>query len=165
MKSFLRRKQAQAIAALVMAIAVLAMVVGLGLSTGIAEAAAQKVPLTKTNADCPGYSTQPEGVPTYGFAIINKTGSGKLIANVVLVGAMPNATYNIRLIQLPSGAPGGSEECTMVDGTLTTDAQGNGDANIQEPVLTNPNTTGAWVDLNNQANFNEFFTTRVVPFS
>ena len=162
MKSFLRRKQAQAIAALVMTIAVLATVVGLGLSTGIAGAAptnsngAQKVPLTQTNAGCPGYTTQPTGVPTFGFAIINKTGSGKLIANVVLVGAEHNAIYNIRLIQLPSE----STVCSQVDGTLTTDAQGNGNANIQ--VSADPGTTGVWVDLNNQADFTNFFDTRVV---
>ncbi len=39
MKSFLRRKLTQAIAALVMAIAVLTTIVGLGLSNGIAGAA------------------------------------------------------------------------------------------------------------------------------
>ena len=162
MKSFLGRKQTQAIAALVMAIAVLATLVGLGLGTGIAGAAspnssgAQKVPLTQTNADCPGYTTQPTGVPTFGFAIINKTGSGKLIANIVLVGAEPNATYNVRLIQLPSE----STVCSQVNGTLTTDAQGNGYANIQVPA--DSSTTGVWVDLNNQADFTNFYDTRVV---
>ncbi len=163
MKSILRRKQAKVITALVMAIAVLAMIAGLGLGTGRAGAAspnsngAQKVPLTQTNAGCPGYTTQPTGVPTFGFAIINTTESGKLLANVVLVGAQPNALYNIRLIQLPSEAT----VCSQVDGTLTTDAQGNGNANIQ--VSADPSTTDVWVDLNNQADFTNFFDTRVVP--
>jgi hypothetical protein len=67
MKSFLRRIQAQAIAALVMAIAVLATLVGLGLSSGIAGAAspnshAQKVPLTTTNRNCNGSEAAPPGI-------------------------------------------------------------------------------------------------------
>src|SRR5260370_36623985 len=67
MKNFLKLKQAQAIAALVMAIVVLATLVGLGHSTGIARAAspdsngAQKMPLTTTNSKCDGpVSTPPE---------------------------------------------------------------------------------------------------------
>jgi hypothetical protein len=157
-------------AALVMAIAVLTTLGGLGLITGIVGAAspntnshAQKVPLTQTNRDCSGTVIGTPQTETFGFVVINKTGSGKLIANVVLVGATPNATYNIRLIQLSSRAPNGSTECTTIDGSLTTDAQGNGDANVQEPVL--EGTTGVWVDLNNQADFTNFFDTQVVPFS
>ncbi len=86
MKSFLRLKRAQAIAALVMAIAILATLVGLGLSTSIARAAssnndAQKVPLTTTNRNCDGTVTTSPGIGGgTGFAIINKAAAGKLIS-------------------------------------------------------------------------------------
>jgi len=167
MKSFLRRIQAQAIAALVMAIAVLATLVGLGLSSGIAGAAspnshAQKVPLTTTNRNCNGSEAAPPGIGGgTGFAIINRAASGKLIANVVLENAAPNATYNIRLIQiLPNDV-----DCQPYNGpgetTLTTDALGNGYTNYQEAVI--DGATGAFVAINNAANpANDFFTTQVV---
>ncbi len=159
MKNFLKRKQAQAIAALVMAIVVLATLVGLGHSTGIAGAAspdgngAQKVPLTTTNRNCDGSVATPPGIGGgTGFVIINKTASGKLA---------PDATYNIRLIQiLPSGV-----DCQPFNGpgeaTLTTDALGNGNANYQEAVIDGAN--GAFVVLNNQADpGDDFYTTQVV---
>src|SRR5258708_8497754 len=99
MKNFLKRKQAQAIAAWGRAIVVLATLVGLGHRTGIARAAspdgngAQKVPLTTTNRNCDGSLTTPPGIGGgTGFVIINKTASGKLIANVVLENAAPEAT-------------------------------------------------------------------------
>ena len=168
MKSFIRLKRAQAIAALVMAIAILATLVGLGLSTSIARAAspngngAQKVPLTTTNRNCDGTITTPPGIGGgTGFAIINKAASGKLISNVVLENAAPNATYNIRLIQiLPNNV-----DCQPFNGpgevTLTTDALGNGNANYQEAVIDGAN--GAFVVLNNQADpGDDFYTTQVV---
>ena len=168
MKNFLKRKQAQAIAALVIAIVVLATLVGLGHSTGIARAAspdgngAQKVPLTTTNRNCDGSVATPPGIGGgTGFVIINKTASGKLIANVVLENAAPDTTYTIRLIQiLPNGV-----DCQPFNGpgeaTLTTDALGNGNANYQEAVLAGAN--GAFVALNNQADpGNDFYTTQVV---
>lgn len=168
MKSFLRRKQAQAIAALVMAIVVLAALVGLGLSTGKAGAAspngngAQKVPITTTNRNCDGSEATPAGTgPGTGFVIINKTASGKLVANVVLQNATPNTTYNFRLIQiLPDNV-----DCQPFNGpgeaSLTTDSLGNGSANYQEAVL--DGATGAFVAINNASNPGvDFFTTQVV---
>jgi hypothetical protein len=168
MKSFLRRKQAQAIAALVMAIVVLATLIGLGLSTGIAGAAspngsgAHKEPLTTTNRDCDGVVSGTPQTESFGFVIINKTASGKLIANVVLENAIANTTYNFRLIQTPNSVTG---DCQPFNGpgeaTLTTDALGNGNANYQEVVI--DGATGAFVAINNAANpANDFFTTQVV---
>jgi len=167
MKSFLRLKRAQAIAALVMAIAILATLVGLGLSTSIARAAspnngAQKVPLTTTNRNCDGTVATPPGIGGgTGFAIINKAAPGKLISNVVLENAVPNATYNIRLIQILPNAV----DCQPYNGpgeaTLTTDALGNGSANYQEAVI--DGAKGAFVVLNNQADpGDDFYTTQVV---
>ncbi len=86
MKSFLRRKQAQVIAALVMATAVWTMVGGLGLSNGIAEAATlhnrhfqshvQQVPLTRTNRgniNCDGSITGPIMHRTFGSVTFEVT--------------------------------------------------------------------------------------------
>ena len=156
MKSFLRRKHAQAIAALVMAIVVLAALVGLGLSTSIAGAAspsngALKTPLTTANRGCDFQPQEGQGTGGgTGFVILNKTASGKLIANVVLVGAGPSTTYNIRLIQTPTSVPA---DCLPYNGpgeaTLTTDALGNGNANYQEAVIAGAN--DAFAVLNNQA--------------
>jgi hypothetical protein len=93
-----------------------------------------------------------------GFAVVIKPASGKLVANVVLQNAPPNTTYNIRLIQiLPD-----SSDCLTIDGTLTTDAAGDGNAKVQEPVLTGA--TSAWADLNNAAEFTQFFDTAPVNF-
>jgi len=168
MKSFLRLKRVRAIAALIMAIAILATLVGLGFSASIARAAspngngAQKVPLTTTNRNCDGTVATPAGIGGgTGFAIINKATSGKLISNVVLENAVPNATYSIRLIQiLPNNV-----DCQPFNGpgeaTLTTDALGNGNANYQEAVIDGAN--GAFVVLNNQADpGDDFYTTQVV---
>jgi hypothetical protein len=168
MKSLLRLKRTQAIVALVMAIAILATLVGLGLNAGIARAAspngigAQKVPLTTTNRNCDGTVATPQGNGGgTGFAIINKAASGKLISNVVLENAVPNATYHIRLIQiLPNGV-----DCQLFNGpgeaTLTTDALGNGNANYQEAVIDGANDT--FVAINNAADpGDDFYTTQVV---
>ncbi len=111
---------------------------------------ALKTPLTTANIGCNFEPAGGTGTGTgTGFAIINKTGSGQLIANVVLKNAAPNATYNVRLIQTPNAGLPGPSECTMVDGTLHTNVHGNGTANIHEPVLIGSN--DAFVVLNNQA--------------
>lgn len=128
---------------------------------GPAQAAAtpaQKVPLTQTNRNCDGMPFDRQD-QSFGFAVVHKTGSDKLVASVVLRNAPPNTTYNIRLIQLLSG----DVDCSAIGGTLTTDAQGDGDANVQEHVL--PGASSVWVDLNNQNNFAAFFTAQIVNFS
>jgi hypothetical protein len=158
MGRFLRRVPSQAITA-----SVLAMAAVLGVA-GAAQAAAthaQKMPLTKTNADCAGYTSAAPGAQTFGFATIVAPASGKLVVQVALKGAPANTTYNIRVIQiLPDASDCGS--ATAFDGTLTTDALGNGNANVQEAVL--PGAHTVWVDLNNHADFSDFFTTQVVSF-
>lgn len=123
---------------------------------------AQKIPLTQTNRDCSGMVIGQPQSQSFGFAVVVRSAgpkpNGKLVANVVLQGARPDATYNIRLIQVLPGDP----DCQMIDGTLTTDASGDGNANVQEPVL--PNASTAWVDLNNAADFTNFYDTEVVSF-
>jgi hypothetical protein len=119
---------------------------------------AQKVPLTQTNRDCSGTIIGGQQTQQFGFAVVVRPASGKLVAHVVLQGALPDTTYNIRLIQLVPG----DLDCATVDGTLTTDSSGNGSANVQEPVL--QGASKAWVDLNNAADFTNFYDTEVVSF-
>jgi hypothetical protein len=132
---------------------------------GSAEAAAtpaQKVPFTQTNRDCDGAVTGGPLTRSFGFANITKTGSEKLVVTVALKNATPDTTYNIRLIQIVTGNPDAEPDCDVIDGTVTTDALGDGNTNIQEPVL--PSARTAWVDLNDKDNFTRFFTTQVVSF-
>jgi hypothetical protein len=117
---------------------------------------AQRMPLTQTNRDCSGAVIGPPQDQPFGFAVIVRPASGRLIANVVLQGALPDTTYNIRLIQvLPNSA-----DCFTIDGTLTTDSFGDGNANVQEPVI--PGASSAWVDLNNAADSTNFYDTTPV---
>lgn len=153
MKGFPGRRPSLAVATLLVA-----TVAGLG-AAGPAQAAAtpaQKMPLTQTNRSCGGAVIGPTATQSFGFAVITKTGHGGLVVAVALKGGPPNTTYNIRLIQLVAG----DADCTAVGGTLTTDAEGDGNANVHEAVL--PGASQMWVDLNNQANFADFFDTRVV---
>jgi hypothetical protein len=143
-----------------MAASLAAMAAGLGVAGGAQAAAtpAQKVPLTQTNRSCNGTIIGEPTTRSFGFAIIRKTAHGRLVVTVALKDGPPNTTYNIRLIQVVAG----DADCTVVDGTLTTDADGDGNANVHEAVL--PGASRVWVDLNNQANFADFFDTRVVTF-
>ncbi|WP_437747590.1 hypothetical protein WMF39_22840 [Sorangium sp. So ce1504] len=159
MKTFLGRKPAHLVSALVIAAAACITVTGIGAQS--AQARDQKVTLTRTNRDCNGDIVPPSLPTPFGFAIIHPTGSSKLIANVVLQGGTANATYNIRLIQTQNGAAI-VPECTEIDATLTTDAAGNGSTNVQEALLSGAN--DAFVVLNNQANLFDFFTTEEVFF-
>ncbi|BCL79830.1 hypothetical protein ccbrp13_22950 [Ktedonobacteria bacterium brp13] len=194
MNNFLRVKQAQVIAALIMAIVVWVTTVGLGLNTGITGAApvaskfntgiagaaflnhrdAQKVPLwnpqraqrvelTRLNRNCSGtiVPPPPSDLLEHGFSIISETESKpeRLIAVVVLRNATPNATYNIRLIQTPNTLAA----CPGSNGTLTTNAQGSGNAIIR--AFVQRGSSDAFVALNNLANPDkDFFTTEEVFF-
>ncbi len=73
-------------------------------------------------------STGPEGgEPTGGFAIIHSTGSGKVVAVLSLKRLTPHHTYEVALVQTPSGT-----DCFTPDATVRTNARGNGTVNIQE---------------------------------
>ena len=141
--------------------AALGLVVGVP-SVATAEATpAQRLALTKTNRICDGSVLGADQPQPFGFVHLTRTGSDKLVASVVLKGGPPGTTYNIRLIQVVPG----DDDCgsaAVFDSTLTTDDLGNGNANVQEPVL--PGASTAWVDLNNAANFDDFFDTGLVAF-
>ena len=128
-----------------------AVMIVLGAETAIADpsdqpdpTAAARVELGTTKRDCDfnpvDGSRTAEGT---GFAIIGTT-QNKVIAEVHLTNAGPNATYNVRLIELPSAtcspdAPGVAVE------TIQTDPSGNGNVTVEMPLI--PRTTGAWVTV------------------
>ncbi len=65
-----------------------------------------------------------------GFVVFNyDRDANTVMANVALKGATPNTTYVVRLIQ------GGSGDCFTVDGTITTNGQGNGTLTIYETMF------------------------------
>src|SRR2546423_13037599 len=65
------------------------------------------------------------GTPSRSFALVHAARTGRLTARAVLLGALPNATYHVFLIQ-SDGIPGDVFDCLVEDGTLTTDARGDG---------------------------------------
>ena len=71
------------------------------------------------------------------FAILNAR-NGKLMGQLVLRHAMPNATYTVWVIQTPTGA-----DCNQPNFTVKTNGQGNASHHWEEPIL--PGNTGAWV--------------------
>ena len=69
---------------------------------------------------------------TFGFAILNTTGHNRLNVNVVLKGALPNATYDVWVNQDPGGCPLSAP--TKV-GAIHTNARGNGTANLHVAIV------------------------------
>ena len=104
-----------------------------------AFAGAGKAPLynAPANFTCPTGAQPAVGDPTFGFAVLNTTGNGMVIANVALKGATPDATYDIYVNQDPGGCP------TVATGTLTTNGEGNGNANVKVPAI--PGASMYWV--------------------
>ena len=102
-------------------------------------AGAGKAPLYNApgNFTCPTGAQPAVGDPTFGFVVLNTTGNGWLIANVALKGATPDSTYDIYVNQDPGGCP------TVAVDTLTTNGQGNGNANVKVPAV--PGATVYWV--------------------
>ena len=135
---------------------------GFAASAEAAAPPAQKAPFTQTNRDCDGAVTGGPLTTSFGFAKVTKTGSGKLVVTVVLQHATPDTTFNIRLIQIVTRNPNAEPDCDAIDGTVTTDAAGDGNTNVQEPVL--PGARTAWVDLNDKNQFTRFYTTQVLSF-
>ncbi|PYI25552.1 hypothetical protein BP00DRAFT_451988 [Aspergillus indologenus CBS 114.80] len=109
----------------------------------------------KDTRDCNGNIIGGAKSQKLGFVNLVKTGSDKLVANVVLQGGTPNTNFNVRLIQLKNGKAVECGPCTSGGATLATDSDGNGNVNVQRAV--SPGATAAWVDLNNQNKCEDFF--------
>ena len=132
-KSWKSRAAVFAVAAS-MAVPVLALASPAG-----ASGATKQTLLDHSGGNCSTGATS--GTPTTSFAIINTAG-GNVSLEVSVKGLSPNTTYDVDLIQTPSG-----ESCLQSPGetTLTTNGQGNGNAHLREPIL--PGTTGAFAML------------------
>lgn len=98
-----------------------------------ASAAAEKYPLVgpAANIFCSDLTPAGENVSQVapGFAVFNAN-KNKLSAVVSLKGAPADTEFPIRLIQ---GGTGGGSDCFTVDGTLTTNGNGQGTLNVAEP--------------------------------
>lgn len=97
-----------------------------------ASAAAEKYPLVgpAANIFCSDLTPAGENVSQVapGFAVFNAN-KNKLSAVVSLKGAPADTEFPIRLIQ---GGTGGGSDCFTVDGTLTTNGNGQGTLNVAE---------------------------------
>jgi hypothetical protein len=124
-----------------------------GLTAGVAAAGAggsQKFDLLgpNGNAFCDG-SGVISGAPGFGFAVINAPSNGTVEATVSLKGVKPNTTYGVGLIQ-------GLADCGTIDGTITTNGQGNGNAHVSEPSVS----SHAFVGLVEDPCLCTFYTTQ-----
>jgi hypothetical protein len=72
------------------------------------------------------------GAPTFGFAILNTTGKRMLNVNVVLKGALPNATYDVWVSQDPGAC---SPTTPTKAGAVHTNALGNGTGHLKMGVV------------------------------
>lgn len=81
---------------------------------------------------CPTGAQPVEHAATFGFAILNTTGHHRLNVNVVLKGALPNATYDVWVNQDPGACP--LAAATKV-GAVHTNARGNGTAHLHVAIV------------------------------
>ena len=99
---------------------------------------AEKEPLYDSDPfTCPTGATSTIG--PFGFVVLNTAGLGnsKVIVEVSVKDAIPSTTYQIFVNQDPGGCP------TVSSGTLTTNAQGNGNGHVEMPRV--PGATHFWV--------------------
>jgi Flp pilus assembly protein TadG len=105
----------------------------LAVAAAPAQAAAEKYPLVgpAANIFCNDLTPAGEDISQTapGFAIFNAN-KNKVSAVVSVKDAPPNTKFPIRLIQ---GGVGGGNDCFTVDGTLTTNDNGQGTLNVAEP--------------------------------
>jgi hypothetical protein len=100
-------------------------------------------------------------------ALVHTTGS-EVIADVVMVTAIPNTRYDVRIIQMPRSS---ATSCNAGDpgvtgGPLFTDGTGAGGVSLHSPIASGA--TGAWMYVTRPGEFSqtpaEFYTSDfVVP--
>ena len=118
--------------------------------------ASKEVVFDKTEGICT--SGLISGTPTDSFAVIN-THAGNVSAEVSLKGLEPNTTYQVDLVQTPSG-----ESCLQAPGetSLTTNGRGNGNAHWSESIQAGQ--TGAFVMVI-APGFSDILAAPTVPLS
>jgi hypothetical protein len=100
-----------------------------------------------------------------GRSVISKSGSNKVVAQVQLVAAQPQAHYNVRLIQSPSPTAGcGAGDAGVTAGGFDTDGSGAGSLTLQSTM--SANTTGVWVFVDRPSPHSQtptdFFTSEII---
>ncbi|WP_083743370.1 hypothetical protein [Mycobacterium rhizamassiliense] len=100
-----------------------------------------------------------------GRTAISKAGSNKVVAQVQLIAAQPQAHYNVRLIQSPSPTAGcGAGDAGVTAGGFDTDGSGAGALTLQSTISSN--TTGVWVFVDRPSPHSQtpidFFTSEII---
>jgi hypothetical protein len=140
-------------------------------ATGVAAADASSagafVPLTPKYRACdftwaPNVATNGTGS---GHTVISKAAPNKVVAQVQLISAQPQAHYNVRLIQSPSPTAGcGAGDAGVTAGGIDTDGSGAGALTLQGTIAAN--TTGAWVFVDRPSPHSQtpidFFTSEII---
>jgi hypothetical protein len=100
-------------------------------------------------------------------ALVHITGS-EVIADVVMVTAIPNTAYDVRVIQMPRSSATGCNagDPGVTGGVIFTDGAGAGGVSIHSPIVSGA--TGAWMFVTRPGEFTqtpaEFYTSDfVVP--
>jgi hypothetical protein len=100
-------------------------------------------------------------------ALVHITGS-EVIADVVMVTAIPNTAYDVRVIQMPRSSAAGCNagDPGVTGGVIFTDGAGAGGVSIHSPIVSGA--TGAWMFVTRPGEFTqtpaEFYTSDfVVP--
>jgi hypothetical protein len=101
------------------------------------------------------------GTPSPGFVGLVVTPRGQLIAGVVLRDALPGTTYRVFLIQSDGDLVGPPLDCDVQDGTVSTDAAGNGVLVLSEQRL--PTARYVHVYLFTQDPFFDYYDTPLIP--
>ena len=140
-------------------------------ATGVAgadsNAAGALVPLTPKFRACD--FTWATNVATNGtgsgHTVIGKAGSNKVVAQVQLIAAQPQAHYNVRLIQSPRPSAGcGAGDAGVVAGGIDTDGAGAGTLTLQGTI--SANSTGVWVFVDRPSPHSQtptdFFTSEII---
>jgi hypothetical protein len=100
-------------------------------------------------------------------ALVHVTGS-EVIADIVMVTAIPDTAYDVRVIQMPRSSAAGCNagDPGVIGGVLFTDGTGAGGVSIHSPIASGA--TGAWMYITRPGEFTqmpaEFYTSDfVVP--
>lgn len=88
----------------------------------------KQVIFKETTGECTKGMTSGNATKSSATITVSK---GKITVSIRMVGATPNTTYQLDIVQTPSG-----EGCVAVpgDASLTTNAKGAGKAKVSEPV-------------------------------
>jgi hypothetical protein len=166
----MRQRILKSVAAIVVAISAASTV---GAQTAAAgppgSGGATFMPFTQMLRRCDyssGMHVGPTGVAR-ATALVHITGA-EVVADVVMVTAIPNTRYDVRIIQMPRSS---ATSCNPGDpgvsgGALWTDGAGAGGVSLHSPIVSGA--TGAWMYITRPGEFSqtpaEFYTSDfVVP--